>query len=55
VNCFGLTSIVIPKSVANIDDGVFDDCPDITISGYAGSEAQRYSEEKDIPFIVIKE
>ena len=53
INCTGLTSVAIPKSVTNIDDGVFDDCPDITIHGYVGSEAHRYAEEKGIPFVAM--
>jgi hypothetical protein len=54
LHCINLMSVVIPRSVTQIDDEVFDDCPDITIYGYTDSEAQRYAEEKHIPFIEIK-
>jgi Leucine-rich repeat (LRR) protein len=54
LNCINLIKVVVPRSVTKIDDEVFDDCPDITIHGYADSEAQRYAEEKHIPFIEIK-
>ncbi|MCL2122402.1 MAG: leucine-rich repeat protein [Clostridiales bacterium] len=53
VSCANLVRVVIPRSVSKIDDGVFYDCPNIVIYSYADSEAQRFAEENQIPFVEI--
>ena len=53
LNCTNLAHVVIPRSVSVIDDEVFDNCSNLTIQGYADSEAQRHAEKKSIPFIEI--
>jgi len=53
VSCVNLVCVVIPRSVSNIDDGVFYDCPNIVIYSYADSEAHRFAEENQIPFVEI--
>ena len=49
-----LDSIIIPKSVTYIGSDAFMNCP-VTIYGYAGSYAQTYAEENNIPFEPINE
>lgn len=48
--CSALTSITIPASVTMIDSDAFDDCDNLTIIGTAGSYAETYANEHDIPF-----
>jgi hypothetical protein len=43
--------VMIPNTVTEIGNRVFDDCEDLTISGGYGSYAEEYAEEKDIPFV----
>ena len=53
-NCADLKSIYIPEGVSFLDYGspVFDGChPDFTIYGVAGSPAEAYAEEYEIPFV----
>ena len=49
-DCANLTSITIPKGVTEIGWGAFKDCENLTIHAPAGSAAERYAEENDIPF-----
>lgn len=49
--CTKLTSLTIPDSVKYIPEGVFDDCPNLTIYGNAGSYAQKYAESHNISFV----
>lgn len=51
--CYDMTSIVIPPGVTYIDETAFWGCDDCTIYGTAGSYAQRYAHEYEIPFIAI--
>ncbi|MBP0970456.1 MAG: leucine-rich repeat protein, partial [Oscillospiraceae bacterium] len=48
--CTGLTSITIPESVTSISQSAFEDCNDLTIRGYAGSFAESFAKENNIPF-----
>ena len=48
----GLTSIVIPDSVISIEQTAFWGCPNIKIHAPAGSYAEQYAKENDIPFVV---
>lgn len=50
-DCKSLTSVTIPDSVISIGPGVFDFCPDVIVYGKAGSKAERYCTENDIPFV----
>ena len=53
-NCGSLTSVTIPASVTSIHDRGFYNCPRlIAIYGYEGTEAQRYAEAWEIPFVAL--
>lgn len=49
--CNSLESIVIPSSVTNIEPDAFKDCPNLTIYAPAGSYAEQYAKEHNIPFV----
>jgi len=55
--CTSLHSITIPPSVTVIGDGLwgntFYNCPNLTMYGAHGSEAERYAQENNIPFQAI--
>ena len=51
--CSGLTSITIPDSVTSIGYSAFYDCPNLVIYGNAGSYAEQYATDNNIPFIQI--
>ena len=42
--------VTIPEGVTEIGSSAFDGCKKLTIHALAGSAAERYAEEKDIPF-----
>ncbi len=42
--------VAIPASVTEIESSAFYGCKKLTIHAPAGSAAERYAEEKDIPF-----
>ena len=42
--------VTIPEGVKEIGWSAFKDCKKLTIHAPAGSAAERYAEEKDIPF-----
>ena len=49
-DCTGLISITIPESVTGISADAFDGCTDLTIWGIAGSYAEEFANENNIPF-----
>ena len=49
--CVYLTDIVIPASVTEIGTGAFRDCHKLTIHAPAGSYAEQYAKENNIPFV----
>ena len=49
--CVYLTDIVIPASVTEIGTGAFRDCRKLTIHAHAGSYAEQYAKENNIPFV----
>ena len=54
--CKSLTRIVIPKYIKRItrgDTSPFNDCKNLTIYGYTGTEAEKVSTVFDIPFVPI--
>jgi hypothetical protein len=53
-NCTSLTSVTLPASVTTINMDAFGNCPSLTIYGYAGSYAQTYANNANIPFVVIE-
>ena len=42
--------VAIPAGVTRIEDGAFDDCPNLTIHAPAGSYAETYAKENNIRF-----
>ena len=51
VMCGNLTSITIPDCVTSISRNAFTACENLTIHGKAGSYAETYAKEKNIPFV----
>lgn len=51
--CENLTSITIPDSVTSIGEGAFNNCPNLTIHAPAGSAAETYARDNNIPFSPI--
>ena len=49
--CTALAEISIPNSVTSIDRGAFYKCPNVTIHAPAGSYAEIYAKENNIPFV----
>jgi len=52
-DCTSLTSITIPENVKTISEYAFNPYKDLIIYGYAGSEAERYANEKGFKFVAI--
>lgn len=51
-NCKSLVSVTIPGSVTEIaPDKVFENCPSVSIHAPAGSYAEQYAKENNIPFV----
>lgn len=42
----------IPDSVTSIGEGAFSACKELTIHAPAGSYAEQYAKENNIPFVV---
>ena len=53
--CSSLESISIPGCVIDIGENAFFGCANLTIYGYAGSYAETYAAENDIPFVGLTE
>ena len=51
--CLSLASVTIPDSVKSIGINAFDNCKALTIYGNAGSYAETYAKENNIPFALI--
>ncbi len=49
--CASLSNIVIPESVTIIADNAFAECEKLIIHAPAGSYAEQYAKEKNIPFV----
>ena len=52
-NCYGLKAITIPKNVTSISATAFTDCSNFTIYGSAGSFAETFANQNNIPFVNI--
>ena len=52
-SCHQLKKLIVPESVWSIMQGAFVDCPDLTICGKAGSEADETAHEHGLPFVAI--
>lgn len=50
--CPGLTDVTIPDSVTSIGEFAFFDCPNVKVYGKAGSAAEQYCRENELPFVV---
>ena len=50
-SCSSLEIIVLPETVKQIRDGAFYNCTDLTIHAPAGSYAEQYAKENNIPFV----
>ena len=50
-SCGNLADVYISKSVESIENCVFKNCPNITIHALAGSYAEQYAKENNIPFV----
>lgn len=50
-NCASLTKLIIPVSVKYISEYAFDGCTQLTIYGYADSEAEAFALANDIAFV----
>ncbi|MDO4584362.1 MAG: leucine-rich repeat domain-containing protein [Planctomycetia bacterium] len=51
--CAGLTDVTIPDSVQYIGEDAFEGCEKLTIHASKGSVAEKYAQEKKIPFQAI--
>ena len=52
-DCPNLTALVIPATVETIDDTAIQGSINVTVNGEAGSDAQRFAEASNIPFVDI--
>lgn len=50
--CTELTNVTVPKSVTEIGYGAFTDCNNLTLTITAGSYAETYAKENNIPYVV---
>ena len=49
--CTNLLEVTIPGSVTSIDSSAFFECPNVKIKAPAGSYAETYAKENNIPFV----
>ena len=49
--CTGLRKVILPVSVTEINKWAFEKCPSLTIHAPAGSYAETYAKENNIPFV----
>ena len=54
-DCKNLTELVIPATVQTIDDTALDGSTNVTIYGEADSEAQRFADANNLPFVPSNE
>ena len=52
-NCYSLTSVTIGNGVTSIGEYAFSGCENLTLQVYAGSYAEEYAKEKEIPYKII--
>ena len=50
-SCSALCTVSLPASLKEINEWSFDDCPNLTIHAPAGSYAEQYAKEHNIPFV----
>lgn len=53
-NCPNLSEVIIPESVNSIDDGAFNNCPNLTLKVKAGSYAEKYAKQNNIPYTIYE-
>ena len=51
--CTALERVTIPRGVNSIRDDTFNNCPNLTIYGYADSYAQTFAGDNNIPFYAL--
>lgn len=51
-NCTALKQVIMPDTVTYINDFTFEKCDLLSIHAPAGSNAEQYAKEHDIPFVV---
>ena len=54
-DCKNLTELVIPATVQIIDDTALEGSENVTIYGESGSEAQRFADANNLPFVPSNE
>lgn len=52
-DCPNLTAILIPATVESIDNTALQGSEQVTVFGTEGSEAQRFADDNDIPFVPL--
>ncbi len=53
--CSSLTSVTILSKTATFGSYVFNNCDNVTIYGYAGSTAETYAKNNNIPFVALSD
>lgn len=53
-NCPNLSEVIIPESVNSIDDDAFNNCPNLTFKVKAGSYAEQYAKQNNIPYTIYE-
>ncbi|MGN0469407.1 MAG: sigma-70 family RNA polymerase sigma factor [Acutalibacteraceae bacterium] len=53
-NCPKLSEVIIPESVNKIADGTFTNCPNLTLKVKAGSYAEQYAKQNNIPYTIYE-